>query len=73
MNGTISRMMIDKRYGFIKSDEDRRDYFFHSEDCVEDFDDLANIVDSGQRVKVSFDSVPSPKGPRAGNVARIEE
>ncbi|HEY8737810.1 MAG TPA: cold shock domain-containing protein [Candidatus Dormibacteraeota bacterium] len=60
MSGTIKNLNADRGFGFITA-EDGNDYFFHRS-AAEDFDRL----DSG--AKVSFDTEPSPKGPRAKNV-----
>jgi cold shock CspA family protein len=69
MNGTIARIMSDKRFGFIKG-EDNKDYFFHATDLNGFWEDLVQDVDGGRKIVVTFDVVPSPKGPRAGNVVR---
>jgi len=69
MNGKIVRLMSDKGYGFIKGD-DGKEYFFHRADFQEDFESLCMDVERGQKVDVVFESVPSPKGPRAGEVIR---
>jgi cold shock CspA family protein len=70
MNGKITRLMSDKGYGFIKCTEDGKEYFFHRSDYNGQFDDLCTDVESGHVVDVIFDSVDSPKGPRAGDVIR---
>jgi CspA family cold shock protein len=71
MVGTVSRLIADKGFGFITG-EDGVDYFFHRSDLGGFFDDLAADVAKGRKIKVNFDIVPSPKGPRAGNVTRID-
>lgn len=71
MNGTIARLMNDKRFGFIKG-EDNKDYFFHHSDLNGFWEDLVNDHEGGRKIEVTFDSVPSPKGPRAGNVVRVD-
>ena len=70
MYGDIVRIMPDKGFGFIKG-EDRVEYFFHKSDFAGFFDDLVYDIGSNKRVVVSFDIVPSEKGPRAGNVNRL--
>lgn len=70
MNGIISRILYDKKFGFIKADDNSGEYFFHKEDCIDNFDELFNAVEYGDFVKVTFDSVPSQKGLRAANVTR---
>ncbi len=69
MNGTVARLMSDKRFGFIRG-EDGKDYFFHASDLNGFWEDLVQDVDGGRKIVVTFDVVPSPKGPRAGNVVR---
>ena len=71
MNGTISRILGPKGFGFIKAEDGSGEYFFHREDCEDDFNELTYAVDSGEKIDVTFDSVPSNKGPRAANVVRI--
>lgn len=63
MNGTITRKMEDKGFGFIRAQE--KDYFFHSSQCVTDFNAL-NIGD-----EVTFETEKSPKGPRATSITRV--
>lgn len=71
MNGIVLRVMGDKGYGFIKGD-DNREYFFHKVDVDGFFDDMVVDYDRGQILKVKFESVPSPKGPRAAHVVRLD-
>ncbi len=59
--GTIKKIVSDRGFGFITA-EDGNDYFFHRSGTESDFDRL----DAG--ITVSFDTEPSPKGPRAKNV-----
>ena len=62
--GTIKRLLADKGYGFVASD-DGNEYFFHQSACQGvRFDDLRE----GQ--SVTFDKGQGPKGPRAENVKR---
>jgi len=67
MTGKVARILTDKKFGFIKG-EDRKEYFFHKQDYLGDFDDLAIDLETGRNLTVTFDSVPSTKGPRAGRV-----
>jgi len=55
--GTIKKIVADRGFGFIAS-EDGKEYFFHRS-AIDNFDSLRG----GERV--SFDTEPSPKGPRA--------
>lgn len=71
MEGTVVRVLSDKGFGFIRG-EDNKEYFFHQSDLSGFFDDLAQDVREGRTIKVVYDSVPSPKGPRAGNVVRVD-
>ncbi len=61
--GTIKKVVSDRGFGFITSD-DAKDYFFHrnSLDSSLDFDRLTG----GERVE--FQVTQSPKGPRAESV-----
>ena len=61
LNGTIKRLMSDKGFGFVAS-EDGNEYFFHQSACNVEFYELRE----GQAV--SFDEGEGPKGPRAENV-----
>jgi CspA family cold shock protein len=62
MNGTIKRLVSEKGFGFIAS-QDGNEYFFHQSACTDArFDDLRE----GQAV--TFQKGQGPKGPRAENV-----
>lgn len=61
--GTIKRLYLDKKFGFIVG-EDGRDYFFHVTD-VKKPHALAQF-EAGQAV--CFDGQDSSKGPRATRV-----
>ena len=62
MNGTIKRLVSEKGFGFIAS-QDGNEYFFHQSACTDArFDDLRE----GQAV--TFEKGQGPKGPRAENV-----
>jgi CspA family cold shock protein len=59
MNGTIKRLVRDKRFGFVAA-QDGNEYFFHQSACSGvQFDDLHE----GQAV--TFQKGQGPKGPRA--------
>jgi CspA family cold shock protein len=60
MNGTIKRIVQDRGFGFISS-ENGGEYFFHRDQLSGglSFEGLS----TGQRV--SFDTQDGPKGPRA--------
>ena len=56
--GSISRIVRDRGFGFIKPDDGTSDIFFHSSSIADGaFDDLQE----GQAVE--FDSEPDPKQP----------
>ena len=60
--GTIKRLISDKGFGFVASD-DGQEYFFHQSACQNvRFDDLRE----GQ--SVTFEKGQGPKGPRAEQV-----
>jgi len=66
MTGTIKRLVADKGFGFISSEENPdKDIFFHSSalEGVE-FNDLA------EGDNVNFEVEDSDKGPRAVNVSK---
>jgi CspA family cold shock protein len=58
--GTIKKIVADRGFGFIAAD-DGKEYFFHRS-ATSDFDSLRG----GELV--TFDTEPSPKGPRAARV-----
>ncbi|MGE0703420.1 MAG: cold-shock protein [Vicinamibacterales bacterium] len=62
MKGTIKRLVNDKGFGFILS-QDGTEYFFHRTSCDIPFDDLRE----GQ--SVTFERGQGPKGPRAERVS----
>ncbi len=66
-SGTIKKVVAERGFGFITSD-DQKDYFFHrsSLDSTLDFDRLVG----GE--KVEFEIEQSPKGPRAARVRASE-
>jgi cold shock CspA family protein len=72
MNGTIKKLVTDKSFGFITG-SDKREYFFHKQDLDGFWEDLVIDMEAGQTIPVRFESVPSTKGPRAGNVKRTDD
>ncbi|MDO8489942.1 MAG: cold shock domain-containing protein [bacterium] len=65
MNGVIKKK-TDKGFGFISSDGQAKDLFFHSSALVGvSFDELA------EGDNVTFDVEESQKGPNAVNVQRV--
>lgn len=71
MEGIIIRLIGEKEFGFIKSDHDKLEYFFHRSGFNGHWDDL--VTDSNKKtIRVTFDKVNSTKGPRAENVTRMD-
>jgi CspA family cold shock protein len=68
VTGTVQRFMDDKGFGFIKPDSGGKDVFVH-------FSAIGGAgfktLTQGQRVE--FDIVDDPKGPRAANVAPLND
>ena len=62
MRGTIKRVIADKGFGFIATD-DGQEYFFHHSACPET---SLEALREGQAV--TFEKGQGPKGPRAENV-----
>lgn len=62
MKGTIKRILPEKSFGFILSDDG--EYFFHRSSCETSFDSLK------EGDAVDFEPENSSKGPRAANVRR---
>jgi cold shock CspA family protein len=61
--GTITRLMLDRGFGFISSPR-QPDVFFHCRDLAEDlpFDETL------QERRVKFDVLTTSRGPRAQDV-----
>ena len=63
MNGRITRVMVDKNFGFITA-EDGRDYFFHKSALQNETNFTQRLV--GQ--EVTFEDTETSKGNRAERV-----
>lgn len=61
MTGRIKNINLKKRFGFLKSDDTGKDYFFHSSEMF----DESQFEDLWDGLSVEFEPVDSPKGPRA--------
>ncbi len=74
MKGYIRSISTGKAFGFIRS-SNSADYFFHKDDFVGHWTDLIadyELFKNGERIEVTFDVAESTKGPRAGNVRRLD-
>jgi len=64
MTGHIKTWIEDKMYGFIKSDENGKEYFFHRDDLTYPSEHM-NIK---KGMLVNFTDKVTPKGPRASDI-----
>jgi CspA family cold shock protein len=64
--GTVKWFSDEKGFGFITPDDGSQDVFVHHSAIV---GDGYRSLDEG--VKVSYESEPSDKGPRAANVQKV--
>lgn len=71
MNGTVTRVVIQKAFGFITG-EDKQDYFFHRTDFNGFFDDLVKDLEKKRVIKVTFEPASTEKGLRANQVTRVD-
>ncbi len=62
MTGTMTRVVADRGFGFLKGDNGT-DYFFHRQEVGGG--DLAHLLPGA---RVAFEEQQGPKGPRAGSV-----
>lgn len=72
--GTVSNIVIAKKYGFITG-ENGREYFFHRSSMYNDsWDKLVEDFNyfGGGKIKVSFEPIKAPKGPRAEDVRVVK-
>lgn len=68
MIGTISNIVVAKKYGFISGDNGQ-EYFFHLSDVDSGWDELLyewSVTES--KIQVDFEPTKTQKGPRARNV-----
>ena len=72
MEGFIKGLIPGKHYGFIIDPATRKEYFFHKQDFSGHWDDLQDDMNRHFEIKVAFDIVDSPKGPRASRVKRLD-
>jgi CspA family cold shock protein len=62
--GTIKKLVGGKGFGFIRA-EDGQELFFHMSAC-------ANFGELREGQAVTFEKMPSLKGPRAENVVIVD-
>jgi cold shock CspA family protein len=72
MKGIVVRAFDEKGFGFIKA-EDGKEYFFHRSETGGNFERIVMWTERGLKVRVTFEIVPSQKGPRASNVSLSED
>lgn len=64
--GKIKHILPDKGFGFVREDGDqKKEYFFHRSNV-----NGVPFAELREGDTITFDIVPSPKGPRAENVQR---
>ena len=64
--GTIKRLVSERRFGLITYEGAEKDLFFHSNELKNvQFDELR------EGDKVTFEIAESPKGPNATNVNKV--
>lgn len=69
MEGKLSKIYRDLRYGFIKAGNS--DYFFHKDDYDGDWRALCNDYDAGDRPILEFVPGHTDKGLRASEVQYV--
>ena len=62
MKGTIKRIMHNRNFGFIQTEDDEKDIFFHQSGVTGEFGDLK------EGDSVEFDLEDTDRGPQAVNV-----
>lgn len=75
MTGIVTKIIREKQFGFIKSSQNGKDYFFHKDDCLNDLWEqliLNFFGESGGTSNVEFDDDRTDKGLRARNVRKLE-
>lgn len=70
MEGTVSRLVAERKFGFILSGKD--EFFFHRDDFNGHFDDLVEDVMKGIKIHVDFIPSKTSKGLRAAEVTRVD-
>ena len=62
--GTVKKVVAERGFGFIASDDDGKEYFFHRSAVAPTL--TFESLEGGE--KVQFEIEQDPKGPRARNV-----
>lgn len=68
MNGRIARIVRDRGFGFIKSEDSTEEYFFHYSAIQREPGFSWEELEEGQEVE--FEEGSGPKGIRAENITR---
>jgi CspA family cold shock protein len=68
VKGRIKKLFKDKGYGWITSDEDGVDRFFHMSACNEN---SVNFKSLSEGDRVTFEDMTGGKGPRAERIALV--
>ena len=65
MKGTIKRIIYDRNFGFIQTDDEDKDIFFHSSGVTVEFGDLK------EGDTVEFDVEDTDRGQQAVNLKTV--
>ena len=71
MTGIVRKVIVEKHFGFIESNENKRDYFFHRSDFKGNWDNMVSDVVGRDKIQVEFEPRDSIKGLRAADVRRV--
>jgi len=72
MTGKVIRMDSKKAFGFIRSDLDGSDYFFHKDDLHGFWTDIVSDFKKNELILVEFKPIKTDKGLRAAFVKRTD-
>jgi len=65
--GTIKKLVTERKFGFISREGEDKDLFFHETDL-----DGIEYNDLQEGDKVQFEIAKGPKGPSATKVSKVE-
>jgi CspA family cold shock protein len=65
--GTVKKFIAERGFGFITPDDGSRDIFVHASDLAK-----SGLVSLTIGERVSFDTGPGSKGPRAINLQLVD-